>query len=133
MKPLSIDHLGIAVADIEKASALWQALGFTCAHRETVTDQKVATAMFPVGESRLELLEPTDPTSPVAKFLDKNGPGIHHLAFRVSDLNAALKELQSRGIALIDTEPRKGAGGKRIAFLHPKSTGGLLIELCEDA
>jgi methylmalonyl-CoA/ethylmalonyl-CoA epimerase len=131
MKPLCIDHIGIAVPNLSDACALWKALGFECEHRESVADQQLVTAMFPIGESRLELLEPTSPDSTIAKFLEKKGPGIHHLAFRVADLNAALSELKARGFTLIDAAPRIGAGGQLIAFLHPKSTNGLLIELCQ--
>lgn len=132
MKPLNIDHLGIAVQSIEEAAAPWEAMGLVCEHRETVPEQRVLTATYPVGESHIELLEPTSPESPIAKFLDKKGPGIHHVAFRVPDLAAALSKLQTRGFALIDSQPRRGANGKQIAFLHPKSTGGILIELCQE-
>jgi methylmalonyl-CoA/ethylmalonyl-CoA epimerase len=133
MKPSNIDHLGIAVQSIDQAVALWEALGFVCDHREAVAEQQVLTAMLPVGESRVELLEPTGPDSPIAKFLQKKGPGLHHVAFRVTDLATALAELRNRGVTLIDAHPRRGAGGKLIAFLHPKATGGLLIELCQDS
>ena len=98
---------------------------------ETVAEQKVTTAFFPVGESEVELLESTAPDGPVAKFLEKKGEGIHHVAFQVENLEAALAELKEKGIKLIDEKPRLGAGGKKIAFLHPKATNGVLVELCE--
>jgi len=100
---------------------------------ETVEAQKVTTAFFPVGESEVELLESTSPDGPVAKFIEKRGQGFQHVAFRVADIEEALKELKEKGIQLIDQEPRIGAGGAKIAFLHPKATGGVLVELCERA
>jgi methylmalonyl-CoA/ethylmalonyl-CoA epimerase len=132
VKPLNIDHIGVAVQSIDEVASAWEALGLVCEHRETVPEQRVLTAMYPVGESRIELLEPTSPESPIAKFLDKKGSGIHHVAFRVADLATALVHLQTHGFALIDSQPRHGADGKLIAFLHPKSTGGVLIELCQE-
>lgn len=127
-----IDHVGIAVADLEKALAFYRdQLGLEFKGTEEVEEQKVRVAFFPVGESKIELLESTDPTGPVGKFIEKKGEGVHHLSFRVSDIEGKLKELKERGVALIDEQPRYGAGGAKIAFLHPKSTGGVLIELCE--
>ncbi len=132
MKILKIDHLGIAVNSINDGKNLWaDALGLAFEGTETVEEQKVTTAFFPVGESEVELLESTAPDGPVAKFLEKKGPGIHHVAFRVDNLEEALAELKEKGVKLIDQKPRKGAGGAKIAFLHPKATGGVLVELCE--
>jgi methylmalonyl-CoA/ethylmalonyl-CoA epimerase len=132
MKILKIDHLGIAVNSIEDGKNIWaEALGLAFEGSETVEEQKVITAFFPVGESEVELLESTAPDGPVAKFLEKKGEGIHHIAFRVENIEAALEELKEKGIRLIDEKPRKGAGGKKIAFLHPKATNGVLVELCE--
>ena len=132
MKILKIDHLGIAVNSIEQGKGIWtDALGLEFEGSETVAEQKVTTAFFPVGESEVELLESTAPDGPVAKFLEKKGEGIHHVAFQVENLEAALAELKEKGIKLIDEKPRLGAGGKKIAFLHPKATNGVLVELCE--
>ncbi len=132
MKILKIDHIGIAVNSIEDGKNLWMdALGLAFEGTETVEEQKVTTAFFPVGESEVELLESTAPDGPVAKFLEKKGPGVHHIAFRVENIEAALSELKEKGIRLIDEKPRKGAGGAKIAFLHPKATNGVLVELCE--
>ncbi|UCG13072.1 MAG: methylmalonyl-CoA epimerase [Deltaproteobacteria bacterium] len=132
MKVLKIDHLGIAVHSIEQARKLFQeALGLEFEGTETVEEQKVTTAFFPVGDSEVELLESTAPDGPVAKYLEKRGEGIQHIAFRVANLEEALAELKERGVRLIDEKPRKGAGGAKIAFLHPKSTHGVLIELSE--
>lgn len=132
MKILKIDHLGIAVNSIEQARAFWsEVLGLPFEGDETVAEQKVTTAFFPVGESEVELLESTAPDGPVAKYIQKRGQGIQHVAFRVADIDAALSELKARGVRLIDQEPRIGAGGARIAFLHPKDTQGVLVELCE--
>jgi methylmalonyl-CoA epimerase len=127
-----IDHLGIAVRSIEAAMPLYTGmLGLELHEIEEVEDQKVRTAVFPVGESRIELLEPTSPDSPVAKFLEKRGEGLHHVALGVTDVAAALAKLKAEGAKLIDEAPRKGAGGAMIAFIHPKSTGGVLLELCQ--
>jgi methylmalonyl-CoA/ethylmalonyl-CoA epimerase len=132
MKILKIDHLGIAVNNIEDGKNFWMdALGLEFEGSETVEEQKVTTAFFPVGESEVELLESTAPDGPIAKFLEKKGPGIHHVAFRVENVEAALAELKEKGIKLIDEKPRMGAGGAKIAFLHPKATNGILVELCE--
>ena len=132
MKILKIDHLGIAVNSIEEGKNFWaDVLGLAFEGAETVAEQKVTTAFFPVGESEVELLESTAPDGPVAKFIDKKGTGFQHVAFRVADIDAALAELKEKNIQLIDQQPRIGAGGARIAFLHPKATGGILVELCE--
>jgi methylmalonyl-CoA/ethylmalonyl-CoA epimerase len=132
MKILKIDHLGIAVKSIEAGKNFWMnALGLKFEGVETVAEQKVTTAFFPVGESEVELLESTAPDGPVANYLEKKGEGIQHIAFRVENIEAALNELKEKGIRLIDEKPRIGAGGARIAFLHPKSTNGVLVELCQ--
>ena len=132
MKILKIDHLGVAVTSIEAGKKFWKdALGLSFEGSEIVEEQKVKTAFFPVGESEMELLESTSPDGPLARYLEKRGEGIQHVAFRVENIDAALKELKEKGIQLIDETPRKGAGGAKIAFLHPKSTGGVLVELCE--
>jgi len=127
-----IDHIGIAVSDLKKMISLYRdSFGLEFKGTEVVDEQKVEVAFFPVGESKIELLEPTDPEGPVGKFIAKKGEGVHHLSFRVTDIEGKLKQLKEQGVALIDETPRYGAGGARIAFLHPKSTGGVLIELCE--
>jgi methylmalonyl-CoA/ethylmalonyl-CoA epimerase len=132
MKVLKIDHLGIAVNSIEEAKKLFHdILGLKFEGTETVQEQKVTTAFFPVGDSEVELLESTAPDGPIAKYLEKRGEGIQHIAFRVDNLDQALAELKDKGIRLIDEKPRRGAGGAKIAFLHPKSTHGVLIELSE--
>jgi methylmalonyl-CoA/ethylmalonyl-CoA epimerase len=132
MKVLKVDHIGIAVKSIDAAKKLYHdILGLDDAGSETVEEQKVTTAFFPVGESEVELLESTAPDGPVAKYIEKRGEGIQHVAFRVENIEAALAELKEKGIQLIDEKPRRGAGGARIAFLHPKSTFGVLVELCE--
>ncbi|MHB9098965.1 MAG: methylmalonyl-CoA epimerase [Syntrophales bacterium] len=132
MKILKIDHLGIAVGSIAERKGLWSdLLGLLLAGSETVADQKVTTAFFPVGESEIELLESTAPDGPVARYLEKRGESLHHVAFRVDNLDAALEELKAKGVRLIDEKPRIGAGGARIAFLHPQATYGILVELCE--
>lgn len=132
MKILKIDHLGIAVNSIEDGKNFWSdVLGLAFEGAETVAEQKVTTAFFPVGESEVELLESTSPDGPVAKYIEKRGQGIQHIAFRVDDIEAALAELKEKGIRLIDETPRPGAGGAKIAFLHPKATGGVLVELCQ--
>ena len=129
-----IEHLGIAVKSLEQAIPYYEkVLGLKCYNIEEVADQKVKTAFFKIGQTKLELLEPTADDSPIAKFIEKRGEGIHHLAFAVEDgVAAALAECEAHGIQLIDKAPRKGAEGLHIAFLHPKSTQGVLTELCED-
>jgi methylmalonyl-CoA/ethylmalonyl-CoA epimerase len=132
MKILKIDHLGIAVNSIDEGKNFWtDVLGLEFEGAETVAEQKVTTAFFPVGESEVELLESTAHDGPVAKFIEKKGTGFQHIAFRVADIDAALAELKEKNVQLIDQTPRIGAGGARIAFLHPKATGGILVELCE--
>jgi methylmalonyl-CoA/ethylmalonyl-CoA epimerase len=132
MKIMKIDHLGIAVNSIDEGKNFWsEVLGLAFEGTETVAEQKVTTAFFPVGESEVELLESTAPDGPIAKYMEKKGAGIQHIAFRVADIEAALAELKEKGVRLIDEKPRMGAGGAKIAFLHPKATGGVLVELCE--
>ena len=132
MKILKIDHLGIAVSSIESGKNFWtDALGLDFEGTETIEEQKVTTAFLPVGESEVELLESTSPDGPIAKYIEKKGTGIQHIAFRVEDIETALSELKEKGVRLIDEKPRMGAGGAKIAFLHPKATGGVLVELCE--
>lgn len=127
-----IDHIGIAVSDLEKSINFYRdKMGLEFKGTEIVDEQKVKVAFFPVGESKIELLEPTDPNGPVGKYIEKKGEGVHHLSFRVSNIEAKLEQLKEQGVALIDETPRYGAGGAKIAFLHPKSTGGVLVELCE--
>ncbi|HVF68812.1 MAG TPA: methylmalonyl-CoA epimerase [Pyrinomonadaceae bacterium] len=129
---MKVDHIGIATRDIEEALKFWRnALGLEVRHTETVEEQGVRVAMLPAGEPRVELLEPTGPASPVAKFIEKRGPGIHHVAVRVPDIRAALARLRSEGARLIDEEPRVGAGGCLVAFVHPTASGGVLLELVE--
>lgn len=133
MKPTHIEHLGIAVTSLEEAMPFFEFLtGDKCYSIEEVADQKVKTAFFKVGQTKIELLEPTSPESAIAKFLEKNPRGgVHHIAFNVDGVQVALDECAAQGIQLIDTKPRKGAEGLNIAFLHPKSTHGVLTELCE--
>ncbi len=127
-----IDHIGIAVKSLDAQMKYYSdVLGLKCTGIEEVADQKVKVAMFPLGEVRIELLEPMSTDSPIARFIEKKGEGIHHIAFQVMDLNGQLVKLEERDIQLIDQEPRVGAGGHNIAFLHPKSTFGVLTELCE--
>ncbi len=126
-----IDHIGIAVPDLAEAIAQYQAMGFDYHGQETVVEQKVTTAFFEIGESHLELLEPTEPDSPVGKFLAKRGPGIHHLCIQVDDIESALARFKAAGLNLINETPVIGAGGHRVAFVHPKSTSGVLLELLE--
>jgi methylmalonyl-CoA/ethylmalonyl-CoA epimerase len=128
----SINHIGIAVASIAEQRAFYEeVLGARYEGEEVVPDQKVKVAFFRVGEVRLELLEPTDPSSTVAAFLEKRGPGVHHLAFTVDDVAARIAELKARGIRMVDDAPRPGAHHTSIAFLHPKSTNGVLTEICQ--
>lgn len=127
-----INHIGIAVKNLEASMSLYRdVLGMTFEGTEEVNDQRVRVAFFAIGESRIELLEPTTPDSPVAKFLEKNGEGVHHVAYQVTDVAAALETLRNTGVRLIDEQPRRGAHGTQIAFLHPKATGGVLTELCQ--
>ena len=132
MKILKIDHLGIAVSSIDARKGFWSdILGLHLEGTETVSEQKVTTAFLPVGESEVELLESTSPDGAVAKYIEKRGEGIQHVAFRVENIEEALQELKEKGVQLIDQTPRIGVGGAKIAFLHPKATGGVLVELCE--
>lgn len=134
MKPTHIEHLGIAVKSLETAIPYYEnVLGLKCYSIEEVTDQKVKTAFFMVGQTKIELLESTDPEGPIGKFIEKKGEGIHHVAFAVENLQKSLDFAADKGIQLIDKQPRKGAEGLNIAFLHPKSTFGVLTELCENS
>ncbi len=129
---MKIDHIGIATRQLKEATALWQdSLGLEVDSTEDVGEQGVRIAMLPIGETHIELLEPLTPDSPVGKFLDKRGPGIHHIAIRVDDIRAALEQLKERGARLIDETPRIGAGGCLVAFIHPSSTNGVLLELVQ--
>jgi len=132
MKLLRINHLGIASPTLDDAMGRMAKLfGMEAEHVEEVVEQRVRTAFFPVGPSTLEYLESTDPEGPVGKFLEKKGPGIHHVAFEVDDVDGAVQELIAKGVRMIDKEPRAGAHGCRIAFIHPAETGGVLMELCQ--
>ncbi|MCX6234975.1 MAG: methylmalonyl-CoA epimerase [Bacteroidetes bacterium] len=127
-----IEHIGIAVKNLNESIRFYEnILGLKCYAIEEVKDQKVRTAFFMIGKTKIELLESTDPEGPVGKFLEKRGEGVHHIAFAVKDVDATLKEAEEKGIQLIDKTSRKGAEGLNIGFLHPKSTYGVLIELCE--
>lgn len=128
-----IGHVGVAVSDIEAAGRFYEDAGLARAEDEAVPEQKVRVAFFPLGESRIELLESTDPSGPIGKFIAKKGPGLHHICIQVPDIEAALARLSSKGYDLIDENPRPGAGGTRVAFIHPRATGGVLLELCEAA
>jgi len=131
MKPTHIEHIGIAVKSLEESLPFWETLLETkCYAIEEVRDQKVRTAFLMVGQTKIELLESTDPEGPIGKFLEKKGEGVHHLAFAVSDTNEALKDAEENNLALIDKVSRKGAEGMNIGFLHPKSTHGVLMEFC---
>ena len=131
---MKIDHLGIATKGIDEALKFWEdALGLENVHTEVVKDQKVRVAMLPLGESRIELLEPTSEDSPISKFLEKRGGGIHHIAVEIADIRASLASLKEKGVRLIDEEPRVGAGGCLVAFLHPAAANGVLLELVQPA
>ena len=131
MKVLKVDHLGIAVRDLAEAVRAYETLGFAVSDTHDVPTEKVRAAFLPVGESRLELLEPTDPSSVIARFLEKRS-GLHHVCVLVEDIEAAMEELRTRGVTLLDEKPRVGAGGCRVAFVHPKAAGGVLLELKEE-
>jgi methylmalonyl-CoA/ethylmalonyl-CoA epimerase len=134
MKPKKIEHIGIAVKSLDTAIPFFEnVMGVKCYAVEEVVDQKVKTAFFKVGETKIELLESTDPEGPVGKFIEKKGEGVHHVAFAVDNVQEALNEASENGVMLIDKQPRKGAEGLNIAFLHPKSTFGVLTELCENS
>ncbi|MFQ5762705.1 MAG: methylmalonyl-CoA epimerase [Candidatus Bathyarchaeia archaeon] len=127
-----VNHIGIAVSNGREALKFFEdTFGLKATGTETVEDQKVKVFFIPVGETRIELLEPTAPDSPVQKFIEKRGGGMHHIAFEVEDIESELEKLSRQGVQLIDTQPRKGAHGTRIAFIHPRSTGGILLELCQ--
>jgi methylmalonyl-CoA/ethylmalonyl-CoA epimerase len=131
---MKLEHIGIATRKLDEAVGFWRdALGLDVLDIEEVKEQKVRVAMLPVGEPRIELLEPTGDDSPIAKFLEKRGPGIHHIAMRVNDIRTTLARLKRNGARLIDETPRNGAGGCLVAFIHPASTGGVLLELVEHA
>ncbi|MCX7829233.1 MAG: methylmalonyl-CoA epimerase [Thermanaerothrix sp.] len=132
MKPTVVDHIGIAVRSIEESLKFWQdVIGIQCHGVEEVAEQKVKTAFLPLGDTEIELLEGTAEDSPVSKFIEAKGEGIHHIAIRVPNIEEALEELKAKGVRLIDEKPRKGAGGARIAFVHPKASGGVLLEISE--
>ena len=132
MKIKHIDHIGIAVKEIKQAGRFYtDILGLPIKDIETVAEQKVNVAFIPITDSEIELLETTEPDGPIAKYLEARGEGVQHIAFRVENIQDALEELKAKGIRLIDKEPRKGAGGAKIAFIHPKETNGVLIEICE--
>jgi len=133
MKPSHIEHIGIAVINLEKSIEFYEkVMGLKCYNIEEVPEQKVRTAFFLIGKTKIELLESTDPEGPVGRFIEKRGEGVHHIAFAVSNIEEKLKHAENAGIKLIDSSPRKGAEGLDIAFLHPRSTAGVLIEICED-
>ncbi|HUI33853.1 MAG: methylmalonyl-CoA epimerase [Dysgonamonadaceae bacterium] len=132
MEITHIEHIGIAVKSIEEQLPYYEeTLGLKCYNIETVEDQKVKTAFFMVGQTKIELLEPTSEESTIAKYIERRGEGVHHIAYATKNLSKALKHMEEKGVRLIDNEPRKGAEGLNIAFLHPKSTGSVLTELCE--
>jgi methylmalonyl-CoA/ethylmalonyl-CoA epimerase len=129
---MKIDHIGVATNGIDQAVNFYRdALGLVVAETEEVPEQKVRVAMLPIGESRIELLEPTSADSPISRFLEKRGPGLHHIAVQVDDIRGALADLKAKGARLIDEQPRAGAGGCLVAFVHPSSTGGVLLELVQ--
>jgi len=133
MKPTHIEHIGIAVENLAEALKYYtEVIGLECYAIEEVKDQKVKTAFLKVGDTKIELLESTDPEGPIGKFIEKKGPGLHHIAFAVADTAQALGEAERKGIQLIDKQPRKGAEGLEIGFLHPKTTFGVLTELCSE-
>lgn len=127
-----IDHIGIAVKNLKESLKFYEdVLGLKSTGTEVVEEQKVKVAFLPTGDSEVELLEPTSPDSAIAKFIEKNGEGIQHMAYRVDDIDEAIAKMKEMGLRMIDEKPRYGAGGAKIAFCHPKSTGGVLIELCQ--
>ena len=131
-KTLKVDHIGIAVKDLEQAKKFYtEVLGMTVMGEETVEQQKVKVCFIPCGDSEIELLESTSPEGPIAKFIEKNGEGVQHIALRVDNVEAAIADLKAKGVRMIDEVPRYGAGGASIAFVHPKSTGGILLELTQ--
>jgi methylmalonyl-CoA/ethylmalonyl-CoA epimerase len=133
MKPSHIEHIGIAVRDLDTSICFYEKVfGLKCYNIEEVPDQKVRTAFLLVGDTKIELLESTDPEGPIGKFIEKRGEGIHHIAFAVKEIESCLRHAEDQGVVLIDNAPRKGAEKLDIAFFHPKSTSGVLIEVCED-
>ena len=131
-KTLKVDHIGIAVKDLEQAKKFYtEILGMEVMGEETVEQQKVKVCFIPCGDSEVELLESTSPDGPIAKFIEKNGEGMQHIALRVDNIEAAIADLKAKGVRMIDETPRYGAGGASIAFVHPKATGGILLELSE--
>lgn len=127
-----VDHIGIAVKSLEETLKFYEdALGLKCEGTEVVKEQKVKVAFLPIGDTEMELLESTDDEGPIARYIEKKGEGVQHIAYRVDDIEKAIEEMKAKGIRMIDEKPRYGAGGAKIAFLHPKSTHGVLIELCE--
>ena len=132
MKVLKIDHIGIAVSDLAESLKMYNGvLGLELSGTEVVEEQKTKVAFLPVGDTEVELLEATGPDSPVARFIEKKGQGVHHIAFRVEDIGIAIAEMEAKGMRMVDAAPRYGAGNAKIAFMHPKSTNGVMIELCE--
>jgi len=132
MEATHIEHIGIAVKNIDEAKKFYEdVLGLKCYAVEEVKDQKVKTAFFRLGQTKIELLESTDVEGPIAKFIEKRGEGIHHIAYAVKDIDTTLKQVETKGVSLIDKVSRRGAEGLHIGFLHPKTTGGVLTELCE--
>jgi methylmalonyl-CoA/ethylmalonyl-CoA epimerase len=131
MNVLKVDHIGIAVKNLAESAKFYEMLGIQSTGSEVVAEQKVKVSFFPVGDSEIELLESTSPDGPIARYIEKNGEGIQHVALRVDNIEAALDELKAKGVRLIDEKPRYGAGGAKIAFVHPKSTGGILLELSQ--
>lgn len=131
MNGLKLDHIGIAVASLDEGTAFYEALGLAVAGTDVVPEQGVKVAFLPVGETRLELLEPTNPESPIAKYLEKKGAGLHHVCVSVDNIEDAMKKLADAGYRLLSDEPQPGAHGCRVCFVHPKSTGGVLLELSQ--
>ncbi|MEY8303288.1 methylmalonyl-CoA epimerase [Anaerosalibacter bizertensis] len=129
---VKVDHIGIAVKDLEKALKFYEEiLGLKCENTEVVEEQKVKVAFLPIGDTEVELLESTEANGPIAKYIEKRGEGVQHIAYRVDDIEKAIEEMKEKGIRMIDEKPRYGAGGAKIAFAHPKDTYGVLVELCE--
>jgi methylmalonyl-CoA/ethylmalonyl-CoA epimerase len=132
MKTLKVDHIGIAVSNLEETLKFYtEVLGLECQGTEVVEEQKVKVAFLPVGDTEVELLESTDPEGPIARFIEKNGEGVQHIAFRVDNIEEAIAHMQEKGMKMIDEKPRYGAGGAKIAFVHPKSTNRVLVELSQ--
>lgn len=129
----TLDHIGIAVRSLDEGARIYEELGLTIDHRETVEGQRVKTAFLPAGETNIELLEATEPSSPIAGFIEKRGEGVHHLCFRVDDIEEELENLKAKGYRLVNESPVEGAHGCRVAFLHPSAGRGVLIELSEKA